>query len=166
MPDPFPSWCSTPPPTTPTSPPMTGIRRSPLRHSARRITVWPSLVEPTLIMGYEPKTCIDVSSEHTPINCTSKRNSFNIEHNDFTTTVEASDNSDGFQQQAAASGSPQQVPASVVKLGADMWSSTKKLVRGVRVNRKCCRVFVERKKGPRSGKCADSVRKEKSPCLP
>ena len=41
VPDPFPSFCSTPPPTAQTSMPTTGIRRSPLRHSARRITVWP-----------------------------------------------------------------------------------------------------------------------------
>ena len=82
--------------------------------------------------GYEPKTCIDLSSEHTPINFSSKRDSFNIENNDFTTTVAASENSDGFNRQAAASGSPQPVPASVVNpwLGADMWSSTRKLVRG------------------------------------
>ena len=45
-----------------------------------------------------------------------------IENNDLTTTVAASENSDVFQQQAAASGSPQQVPASV--------ASTRKLVRG------------------------------------
>ena len=49
-----------------------------------------------------------------------------------TSTVAASKNSDGFHQQAAASCSPQQVPASVVKpwLSADMWSSTRKPVRG------------------------------------
>ena len=50
------------------------------------------------------------------------------ENNDLTTTVAASENSNGFHQQAAASGSPQQVPASVVnpRLSADMWSSTRK----------------------------------------
>ena len=67
------------------------------------------------------------------LNYTSRRNSFNIENNDLTTTTAASENSDGFHQQAAASGSPQRVPASVVNpwLGADTWSSTRKLVRGI-----------------------------------
>ena len=36
VPDPFPSFCCTPPPSAPTSLPKTGI------HSARRITNWPS----------------------------------------------------------------------------------------------------------------------------
>ena len=90
------------------------------------------LAEPTPLTGYKPKTCIDVNNEHTPLNYTSRRNSFNIENNDLTTTTAASDNSDGFHQQAAASGGPQRAPASVVNpwLGADTWSSTRKLVRG------------------------------------
>ena len=42
VPDPCPSFCFTPPPSTQTSLPMTGIRRSLLRrHTARRISVWP-----------------------------------------------------------------------------------------------------------------------------
>ena len=51
--------------------------------------------------------------------------------NDLTTTVAASENIDGFQQRAAASGSPQQASSSVVHpwLSADMWG-TRKLVRG------------------------------------
>ena len=48
------------------------------------------------LTGHEPKTCIDVNSEHTPINVTAKRNSFNTEDN-VTTTVAASENSDAFQ---------------------------------------------------------------------
>ena len=39
--DPFPSCCSTPPPSTSTALPMTGIRGS-LRQSTRRFAVWPS----------------------------------------------------------------------------------------------------------------------------
>ena len=79
-----------------------------------------------------PRRYIDVSSEHTPINYPSKRNSFNIETDDLPTTVAASENSDGFPQRAAASGSSQYVPASEVNSwpGADMWPSTRKLVRG------------------------------------
>ena len=89
------------------------------------------LAESSSYTGYEPKSCIDVSSEHTPINYSSRRNSFNVD-NDFTTAVAASENSDDFHQQAAASGSPQPVPASVVNpwLSTDMWSSNRKLVRG------------------------------------
>ena len=52
------------------------------------------LVESTPLTGYEPKTCIDVSSEHTPINCPSRRNSFNTDYNDLTTTVAASETTD------------------------------------------------------------------------
>ena len=66
--------------------------------------------------GCEPKSCIDVSSGHTPINCTSRRNSFDVEH-DLTTTVAASENTDGFHQEAAASGFPQPVLASLVNFG-------------------------------------------------
>ena len=63
-------------------------------------------------------------------NPASTRNSFDVEHD--LTTVAASENSDGFHQQAAASGGPQPVPASVVNpwASADMWSSTGQLVRG------------------------------------
>ena len=42
VPDPFPSFCSTPPPTSQTPLPVTGIRRPSLRYSARSITAWPS----------------------------------------------------------------------------------------------------------------------------
>ena len=82
--------------------------------------------------GFEPKSCIDVSSEHAPIKYTSRRNSFNIDYNDLTTTVAASETFDGFHKQAAASGSLQPVPANKVNpwLSADMWSRTGKLVRG------------------------------------
>ena len=74
--------------------------------------------------GYESNTCTDVSSEHTPINCSSRRNSFNLV-NDVTTTDAASENSDGVHQQAAASGSSQFVPTCEVNpwLGADPWSA-------------------------------------------
>ena len=157
VPDPFRSLCSTPPPFTPTALPMTGIRRSPCA-TPRGGLLFGHLAESTPLTGYEPKTCIDVSCEHAPINYPLRRNSFNTDYNDLTTTVAAFETLDmkeagqstsplmfqerevnfnpfcvsGFQQQAAASGSPQQVPASVVNawLGADMWSSTRKVLRG------------------------------------
>ena len=106
VPDPFPSFCSTPPPSTPNSLLMTGIRRPPCATPPEGL-LFGHLAESTPLPGYEPKTCVDVSSEHAP-------------------------NSDGFHQQAEASGGPQQVPASVVNpwLSADMWSCTRKLLRG------------------------------------
>ena len=60
-------FCSTPPPSTPTSLPKTGIRRSlcATLHGGLQIG---RLVDPTPLTGCEPKTCIDVSSELTPIN--------------------------------------------------------------------------------------------------
>ena len=105
-----------------------------LRHSAPRITVCHLLVEPTPLTGQEPNSCIDVSSEHTPNNNPSRRDSFNTDYNDLNTTVAASETPDtkevgqstspllfqerkvssnpfsvsGFQQQASASGSRQQ----------------------------------------------------------
>ena len=98
----------------PISLPITGIRRSP-RATPHGGLQFGHLVEP--------------SSEHTPINDPSRRNSSDTEYNDLTTTVAASENSDGFQQQAAVS---QQAPSSVVNpwLSGFMWSSTRKLVRG------------------------------------
>ena len=118
-PDTFPSFCSSPPPTTPYSL-LTGSRRTPYATPPAGMQ-FGHLAESSPHTGYVL----------TPINYTSRRNSFNIE-NDLTTTVAASESSDGLHKQAAASGIPQPVPASVVNpwLGADMWSSTSKLVRG------------------------------------
>ena len=86
--------------------------------------------ESSLLTGYEPKSCIDVSSDHTAINYTLRRNSFNLEH-DLTTTVAASETFDGFHQ-ATTSGRSQDVPASEVNPwhSADLWSRTRKSVRG------------------------------------
>ena len=69
------------------------------------------LADSVSLTEYEPETCIDVGSEHTPINYPYGKNSFNIEDN-VTTTVAASETTDGFQKQAAASGSSQFVPTS------------------------------------------------------
>ena len=127
MPDTLTSFCSTPPQTTPNLL-LTGIRRTPCATPPAG-TLSGHLAESSPHTGYEPKSCIDVSSEHTPINHPSWTNGLNIE-NDLTTTVAASEKPDGFHQQAVASGSPQPVPASVVNawLRADMWSGTVKLV--------------------------------------
>ena len=106
------------------------------------------LVEPTPLTGYDPKTCIDVSSEQTPVSYLSRRNSVNTDYNDLTTTVAVSETPDmkevgqstsplllqereetsnpfcvsGFQQQAGGSGSQQQASPSVVSpwLSADL----------------------------------------------
>ena len=55
VPDPFPSFCSTPLPSTSTALPMTGVRRPPLRHSARLL--FGHLAESTLtlfVLGFHP----------------------------------------------------------------------------------------------------------------
>ena len=60
------SFCSSPPPTTPTTRPLIGIRRTPCAASLEGRQ--PGYLAETLPhKGYEPNTCIDVSSEHTPI---------------------------------------------------------------------------------------------------
>ena len=99
---------------------MTGLRRSPCATPHGRLK-FGYIVEFTPLTGHEPKTCIDVSSEHTQINHASRKNSLNFE-NDLTTTVPASVNSDGFPQRSAASGSQQQASPSVVSpwLSADL----------------------------------------------
>ena len=48
------------------------------------------LDESTLLTGYEPNFCIDVSSEHTPIKFPFER-SFSTDVNDLATTVDASE---------------------------------------------------------------------------
>ena len=132
VPDTFSSFCSSPQQTTP----FTTADWNQEYTSATSLEGMQSghLAEPLPHTGCEPKSCIDVSSEHTPITCSSRRDSFNIP-NDLTITVAASENFDGFHQQAAASGS-QHVPASEVNpwLGADMWSRTWKFVRGSALN--------------------------------
>ena len=128
--DTFSSFCSSPLRTTTTSRPLTGIRRTSCATSLEREQSG-HLADPLPHTGNEPKSCIDVRSEDTPINYSWRRDSFNIE-NDLTTTVAASQNSDCFQQQATASGSSQHVPASEVNpwLGEDKWARTRKPVRG------------------------------------
>ena len=108
--------CSSPSQTTATTQPLTGIRSTSCATSLERSRSG-YLAESLPHTGYEPNTCTDVSSEHTPINRISMRNSFNIENNDLTTTVAASENCDSFHQQAASSGSLQFVPACELNSG-------------------------------------------------
>ena len=131
VPDTFSSLCSSPPQTTPTTRPLTGIRSTSLCDFARRKSSAYLAESLPRRACCEPNTCIDVSSEHTPINYLSRRNSFNIE-NDLTTTVADSETLDGFHQPAAANGSSQYAAASEVNLwlGADLWTRTRKPVRG------------------------------------
>ena len=123
------------------------------KNGSEDVLKWPylSLIEPTPLTGYEPKTCNDSSSEDTPINCPLSRNSFNTDYNDLITTVAASETTDkevgqstsplfhereassnpfcvsGFQQQAAASGSQQQASSSVISPwpSAALWGTRK-----------------------------------------
>ena len=49
------------------------------------------MAEQGLLRGHEPKSLIEVSSEHTPIDFSSRKNSFNTDVNDLATTVAASE---------------------------------------------------------------------------
>ena len=52
------------------------------------------MAERSPLTGYEPNSLIEVSSEHTPINFLSRKNSFNTDLNDLATTVAASETND------------------------------------------------------------------------
>ena len=82
------------------------------------------LADPIPNTDYEPKFCIDVSSELTPINLPSRKSSFNLEND---ATIAASEGFD-LLQHSGASGSRHSVASTVptlLKLGS---SSTRKLV--------------------------------------
>ena len=81
---PFPPVCTSAT-TTPT--PLTGIRLDPC---ATPLWGGPSghLADPTPNTGYEPKFCIDVSSEHTPINFPTRNMSFQQEYDAMITASE------------------------------------------------------------------------------
>ena len=49
------------------------------------------LAEKSLLTGYELKSLIEVSSEHTPINLLSTKNSFDTDFDNLATTVAASE---------------------------------------------------------------------------
>ena len=179
VPDPVPSFCS----TTSLSVEL-GDLPAPLRTEDHSLAVWSN---PLLSQVTSPRRAS--TSAVTLADTPRQENSFNSDNNDLTTTVAASETLDikavgqltsplffqqrevsstpfcvsGFQQQAAASGSQQRAWIKCDKTIAQR-GGTKKLVRCNESNFKCWRYF-ERKERPRSGKCANSVRKEKSPCL-
>ena len=93
------SFCSTPPPLlTPNSLLMTGIR-TPQSATPRLGGQSGHLADTTQITGNEPKTCIEVSSVHTPINFPTRRDSFNLENN---LKIAVSEDSDHFPQRSTA----------------------------------------------------------------
>ena len=49
------------------------------------------LAEQSPLTGYEPESLIEVSSEHTPINLLSRKDSFDTNLDDLATTVDASE---------------------------------------------------------------------------
>ena len=115
----FTSFCSTPPQPASDNMLSTISERASLTGIRHHLSATPLegqsgfLANSIPVTGYEPNTCIDVSSEHAPINYTYRKNGFDVEDH-VTTTVAASENSDGFHKQAAASGSSQFVPTDEV----------------------------------------------------
>ena len=97
------SFCCTPPPPQSTSPLLTGIKQT-TSATPRGGLLFGPLAEYNTLTSYEPNTWIEVSSENTPIHRHSNEHGFYTK-SDHTATVAASENCDGFQQQAAASSS-------------------------------------------------------------
>ena len=85
-------FCPTPPPTQ-TSLPSTRTRMHPSA-PPRGGMLFGSLVEQRPLASHEPRICTEVSIEHTPINLSSRRNSFNTDYNDLTTTIASSETTD------------------------------------------------------------------------
>ena len=81
------------------------------------------LADPTPNTGYEPKFCIDVSSQHTPINLPSRKSSFNLEND---ATVAASEDFD-LSHHSGASSSRHSVASTVQTLLNLGSSSTRRL---------------------------------------
>ena len=108
---------------TPSTTLLTGIRPNPC---ATALWGGPSgrLADPTPNTGYEPKFCIDVSSEHTPINLPSRKSSNNLEND---ATVAASEDF-GLPRHSGASRSRHSVASTVptlLKLGSGhSWRTT------------------------------------------
>ena len=120
------SFCSTPPSLSPNRLHATGVR-SPLNATPRLGGQSGHLADTTQSTGYERKTCIDVSSEHTSINFPKGRDNFNLE-NDLKITV--SEDSDHPLQRSTATSSRHSVAGTVpALLNLGSWSSTGKLVR-------------------------------------
>ena len=110
---PTPSIFSTPPPScTPSPETLTGIKSNScaLRQGDGQFG---PLATRRPATGYEPNFCIDVSSEHTPINFPSRKDSFTLE-NDLTNTVAASEDFDGHLPQRFVASSSQHSAASTI----------------------------------------------------
>ena len=107
------------------------------------------LADPTRNTGYEPKFCIDVSSEHTPINLPTRNMSFKQE-------FDAAINS-------RASSSSQHTAASTV-------STFQNLVHGLSLaklaSRRLVRTWIEGKRKSRPKRCANVGRQAESPKNP
>ena len=150
----FPTLTSAP--SLPNCSPSESAGLAHFRTSGRKFGYLADPTHSTPLTFYEPKTCIDVNSEHTPTNYPSRRNRVNTDYNDITTTVAASETPDlkvgqptlppvlqerevssdpflfsVFQQQAATTCSHQQASSSVVNpwLRAGL-RGARKLVRG------------------------------------
>ena len=125
VPEPFPSFSSTPPPAQ--SSLQTGVGTT--CADPRGGMLSGHMAEKTTFTGYEPNSLINVSSEHTPINFPFRSNSFNRE-DDLANTIAASEDFDHFPQPAAACGCQHSAASTVpalLNLGSQ--SCTRKLVR-------------------------------------
>ena len=113
-------------PWTPMTERLTGTR---LTTNAPPEGLSDHLADSTPLTGYDAKFCVEVNREHTPINVTTRKDSFNHE-NDLTTTVAASEGSDHHAQRIAASGSQQMVASTVPTLlnlgsSSSVWQQTR-----------------------------------------
>ena len=84
-PSPFSSFCSTP---LPAQTPLlnTSMCQKP-RTTPQEGLILGRLAEQSLLTGYELNSLVEVSSEHTPINFPSRKDSFDTDSNDLATTV-------------------------------------------------------------------------------
>ena len=99
------------------------------------------LAEQSPLIGYEPKTLIEVSSEHTPINLHLRKSSLDTDLNDLATTVDASEIIDTtgvtqltsplFSQEREVNGSQAHSSVERPMRGTDLFASIGKPVRSV-----------------------------------
>ena len=89
------------------------------------------LAESSPLTGYEPKTCIDVSSGHTPINYLRGETASTSSTTTLPPQSQPPKTPMVFSSQRQPAAAPSKHHSSVVNpwLSADMWSSTRKLVR-------------------------------------
>ena len=169
VPDPFPPFLSTPPFTQPSL--QTGIGLT--CADPRGGPLFGRMAEQSRLTSYEPKNLVEVSSEHTPIDFFSTKNSFSTGVNDLTTTVAASDIAETIKAEplisplytqerevsanlrclkfSACSSNRQPTAANIFKCGKSLANvQFRELLEtgaGCRVISKCWKAIVERKKG-------------------